>query len=151
MRLANKQMSDNEVEELIKSTDHGVLSVTTSEGYPYGVPLNYGYIDGKFYFHSTSGESLKIDSINENPEVSLTIIGDYKTIAEDLTGKYASVIVFGKAKVITDTEEKKDAMLKMMSFIVPEMIEKVKSHCLDNSYAYSMIELTPENITGKKG
>ena len=46
MRFSKRQLPTEQAEEILKSQTYGLLSVTGDDGYPYGVPLNYGYIDG---------------------------------------------------------------------------------------------------------
>ena len=66
MRRSEKTTDIAKAEELLRSKDFGVLSVCGDDGYPYGVPINYVYDEGKIYFHSTSAESHKIDAIRKN-------------------------------------------------------------------------------------
>lgn len=149
MRKKDRELSLEEAKKIIEEQSCGVMSVIGDEGYPYGVPLNYGYVDGKFYIHCTSGESHKTDAIRKNPKVCMTIVAKSDLLKEKLTTDFASVVVFGKARIVTGAEEKMEAMIKMMEGLAPEMIGSVREHCLGAEQAYSMIEITPEHITGK--
>ena len=60
MRRSEKATDIAKAEELLRSKDFGVLSVCGDDGYPYGVPINYVYDEGKIYFHSTSAEATKL-------------------------------------------------------------------------------------------
>lgn len=149
MRRKDRQISSEEALQIIRAQKLGVLSVNGDEGYPYGVPVNYGYFDGKLYIHSTSGESHKIDAIHRETKVCLTIIAEHSLRAEEYTTGYRSVIVFGKARLITDAAEKVEAMCRMMDGIAPELTEKAREHCRGKEHTYTMIEIIPEHITGK--
>lgn len=149
MRRKDRQLTDEQAIEILKMQKWGVLSVNGDEGYPYGVPVNYGYVDGKIYIHSTSKESHKIDAIRRNEKVCLTVVEKEDLIIEKYTTHYRSVIVFGMARIIDDAEEKVAAIDKMMCGIVPEHKGNVMEHCGSIPSDFTMIEIVPEYITGK--
>ncbi len=107
MRRSEKATDIAKAEELLRSKDFGVLSVCGDDGYPYGVPINYVYDEGKIYFHSTSAESHKIDAIRKNEKVSFTIVTEYELIPEKLDTMYTSAVVFGRARVINSKRRNK--------------------------------------------
>ena len=47
-----RQLSAEETQALFAQGHHGILSVNGDDGYPYAVPVNYVFIDGKIYIHS---------------------------------------------------------------------------------------------------
>ena len=51
MRRFKQQLSEEECLEILKTAKRGVLAVLGDEGYPYAVPLDFVYEDGKIYFH----------------------------------------------------------------------------------------------------
>lgn len=149
MRRKKRQLSEEQAIEILKAQKWGVLSVSGEEGYPYGVPINYGYVGGKIYMHSTSKESHKMDAIRNNEKVCLTVVEKEDLVVEEYTTHYRSVIVFGKARIIDTTEEKVIAIGKMMQGIVPEHKGNVMEHCGSLPSDFTMIEIVPEHITGK--
>lgn len=149
MRRNDRQMSDEAAIAVIQSQNFCVLSVNGDDGYPYGVPVNYGYTDGKFYIHSTSKESHKLEAIRQNEKVCLTIVARHELEAAKYTTNYSSVIVFGNARLITEAAEKTETMYKMMQSLAPEMADKAKEHCKGTEHTYTMIEVVPAHITGK--
>ncbi len=50
MRRSEKATDIAKAEELLRSKDFGVLSVCGDDGYPYGVPINYVYDEGRYTF-----------------------------------------------------------------------------------------------------
>ena len=151
MRRKERQLSMPQCEEILRSHMWGVVSVNGDDGYPYGVPMNYGYIDHRLYIHCTSKESHKLEAISKNSKVCLTVVAQHDLKAEKFMTEYVSVIVFGLARIITDTAEKKEAMRKMMRGIAPEMEEKAAACYSDAGDNLAMIEITPEYISGKAG
>lgn len=150
MRMKRRELTLEEAKEVIKLGKDGVLSVHGDDGYPYGVPINYGYVDGKIYIHSRNNESHKIDAIINNPKVCLTVVTKHDLVEEEYTTKFRSAIVFGTARIITETDEKVEAMGKMMEGLAPEYIEGAKERARGALDVLAMIEITPEHITGKE-
>ena len=81
--------------------------------YPYGVPMSYAYDDGKLYFHGMPAGH-KMDALKKHDKVSFTVIETDHIVPDEYTTYYRSVIVFGRAKIIEDPEEKVDALLKLV-------------------------------------
>lgn len=109
MRRKDKMKSYEDAMQILSECTNGVLSVIGDEGYPYGVPVSYIYNDGKIYFHC-AGEGHKLDAIKAEPKVSFTVIGADDIAPEEFTTYYKSVICFGKAAIVTDDQEKMDAL-----------------------------------------
>ena len=88
---------------------------------PYVVPMNYGYIleDGKLtlYLHSAL-RGKKLDMMRRNPKVFFEIDCDHKPFEGDLPCQYgmvySSIMGRGKAQIVEDVEEKKQAMVHLM-------------------------------------
>ena len=69
MRRSRQQLENDETIEILRSGTTGVLGLTGDDDYPYTVPINYVYEDGKIYFHGArSGH--KYDSIKNHDKVS---------------------------------------------------------------------------------
>ena len=51
MRRFKQQLPDAETEQILEEGKTGVLGVIGDDGYPYTVPMNYLYKDGKIVFH----------------------------------------------------------------------------------------------------
>lgn len=62
MRRYRQQLSQEETISILKSGKTAVLGVLGDDGYPYTVPINYVYADGKIYFHGAKSGH-KIDAI----------------------------------------------------------------------------------------
>ena len=149
MRRNDRQMTEEQAIEILKEQKWGVLAVCGDSGYPYGVPMNYGYVDEKIYMHSTSAESHKVDAIRRNEKVCLTIVEKEELDVVEYTTHYRSVIVFGKARILDNEAEKVAAMGKMMRGLVPAHVGNVMEHCGSVPSDFTMIEITLEHISGE--
>ncbi len=87
----------------------GVLAVSGDNEYPYAVPMNYVYENGKIYFHGgRSGH--KLDSIRRQSKVSFCLIDEDQIVPDIFATDFRSVIAFGKAKEVEDYVEKTQTM-----------------------------------------
>ena len=125
------------------------MALSGDDGYPYAVPLSFIYDDSKLYFHSAvSGH--KIDALKNGDKASFCIIAEDNIVASEFTTLYKSVIVFGRARLVEDEEERRSAMLKL---------GKKYSSGYDNESAllierhkanFAVIRLDAEHISGKQ-
>ena len=117
------QLTQEEMISLLNKTKYGVLSTIGQDGFPYGVPVNFVYLDGKIYIHGRKkGE--KVDNITNNCRCCFTVAQEYGyeytgEHACDTTTVYESVIIKGCAKLIDDMEVKKKVLLATVDKIVP--------------------------------
>lgn len=151
MRRQEKEITDVvELQDILKQGRVCRVGMTDGD-VPYVVPLNFGYHDGKLYFHSAT-EGSKIELLKVNPRVCFEV-----TIEEELSKKgepcawgmnFKSVIGFGQAKFVEDDACKRaglNAIIKHYDHdkasheFTPEMLSRV-----------SVIEVGIENMTGKK-
>ena len=104
MRRFKQLLPEQETVSIIDGAKTGVLGVIGDDGYPYTVPINYVYADGKVYFHGArSGH--KLDAIRRCAKVSLCVIEKDNVVKEELTTYFKSVILFGKARVLEKEDE----------------------------------------------
>jgi len=48
MRRKDRKITETEAFSILKKGEYGILSTTSPNGDPYGVPLNYCLIDGNY-------------------------------------------------------------------------------------------------------
>lgn len=150
MRRQRQQLSDEKAELLLKEASHGVLGVVGDNGYPYTVPVNHVYDNGKIYFHcAKSGH--KLDAIKNCDKVSFCVISKSDVIPSERATDYLSVIAFGKARIITDSKEIyriSELIGDKFSSGYPEETEKEINDTIKANAMYC-VEITVEHITGK--
>ncbi len=108
-----------ECERILKSFHSGILVMCRDEE-PYAVPINHAYSDGKLYFHCAP-TGRKLDMIRANPRVCYVVnryFGDPEHLADGVRchGDWESVIAYGKARVIDDPEELREAFSIFMNY-----------------------------------
>lgn len=112
MKIKEKQLSEEETIEIVKRGEYGVLATSGADNYPYAVPLNYTFHDGKIYFHcAVSGH--KLDNIEHNSNVSFCIVDNADVIPDKFSTLFRSVIIFGKIKEVF-SEEKEEGLIAIL-------------------------------------
>jgi nitroimidazol reductase NimA-like FMN-containing flavoprotein (pyridoxamine 5'-phosphate oxidase superfamily) len=80
---------------------------------PYIVPLSFGYRDNALYFHSAP-EGKKLELLLANPEVGFELEAGVAMVSGKTPCNwgvhYRSIIGHGRAALLTDTDEKRQAL-----------------------------------------
>jgi nitroimidazol reductase NimA-like FMN-containing flavoprotein (pyridoxamine 5'-phosphate oxidase superfamily) len=108
-----------ELEEVIISCKHCVLSTVSSDGSPYSVPMNFAYSEGEIILHSAP-TGTHLANIQHNNTVCVVFCTDgnlvyqHKEVACSYRMRAKSVICKGKVRFIESDEEKIQVMNKFM-------------------------------------
>lgn len=148
MRRFKQLLSEEETIEILNACTSGVLAVHGDDGYPYTVPLSYVFKDDKLFFHCAN-EGHKIDSIKRNDKVTFCVIEKDHVIQESFETHYRSVTIFGRARILTDDLEKRDALTCFVEKYSPDYIEKGKNAIENALGRVCVIEVQIEHMTGK--
>ena len=119
MRRKDKEVTSREW--MMDVLEKGVwleLAMSGKDGWPYVVPLNYGFGEGSIIIHGAR-EGKKIDLLKENDKVAFNVSIDTEVVRNEedpseFSMKYRSVSGLGTAKFIEDTEEKREALKTLM-------------------------------------
>jgi nitroimidazol reductase NimA-like FMN-containing flavoprotein (pyridoxamine 5'-phosphate oxidase superfamily) len=148
MRRKKQLLSEAETIEILQSCTSGVLAVTGDDDYPYAVPLSYAYTDGKLFFHLAK-EGHKIDGIARNSKVSFCVIKTDDVIQKTFTTHFRSVIVFGRARILTEDSEKKHALECLVEKYSPDYIAEGQVEIENDWNRVCAAEVQIEHMTGK--
>jgi len=149
MRLQNQQMTEEEAVKAMQEGKSGVLASISANGYPYALPINYVYDDGKIYIHSAK-KGHKIRNFENCDKVSLCVVNEDIVLQEEVTTKFKSVIAFGKISEVTDDAGKHKAFEMMVYKYCPDFIEGGMKY-IDKSIAGARVfVIDVENMTGKR-
>ncbi|MTI58747.1 MAG: pyridoxamine 5'-phosphate oxidase family protein [Firmicutes bacterium] len=147
MRRKDRELKNDEVIEILKNSDYGILSTISQNGYPYGVPISFVFFNNSIYFHGAT-EGHKLDNILNNSKVSFCVVGQTCILPDKFSTKYESVIVFGMAVDVLD-DEKNTALLEILNKYSPNYIAKGKEYIKNASKATKVIKISIEHISGK--
>lgn len=148
MYKEKRQLSAEETQALFVKGHHGILSVNGDDGYPYAVPVNYVFIDGKIYIHSAK-YGYKIDALKQNDKVCFTAILNSQIIPDKFTAAFESVVAFGKASFIDDGDEKLTALRTFIERFSPDH-QEAGERVIHAAYEKTqIIRIDVEQMTGK--
>lgn len=109
------------INRFLENEKTGYLGLADGE-MPYVIPLNYVWMDGSVYFHGAA-QGRKISIMEENSNACFTVSADLGTLTNPVPAKtdtsYMSVMIFGKAEMVTSLDEAVMAMQKMLDKYVP--------------------------------
>lgn len=147
MRRHNQQLDDQRCQSILQRAPRGVLSVLGDEGYPYGIPMDFVFDNGRIYFHSAMAGH-KIDAIAACDKASFCVLDEGVPEKDDWWYHFDSVVAFGRIRQLTDAAKKRDALLKLGKKYFPADYD-TEADVARNWDRVAMLELTIEHMTGK--
>lgn len=149
MRRGHQALSREESISILRRGTAGVLAVAGDEDYPYAVPMSYVYHEEKIYFHcALSGH--KTDAITKNDKVSFCVIDQDMIVPKEYTTYYRSVVLFGRARILEDDAEKREALRLIAARYSPDE-EATREMEIDKLFdKVCLVEIAIEHITGKE-
>lgn len=147
MRRKGQQLTHKECEEVLAQGRRGVLAVLGDDGYPYALPLNYVYADGRLHFHGAV-EGHKLDAITSCDRCSFCVLSDGQASDEHWWLIFRSVIAFGLIRLVDDPDAKRAALWELASKYFPTL-EGEREHIERSLARTAVLELEIEHLTGK--
>lgn len=71
MRRSDREQGEEFALSLIDHCSHGVMSIHTSEAFPYCLPLSFVRNGNCLYFHCAKAGGRKLDLLHANPNVCI--------------------------------------------------------------------------------
>lgn len=147
LRRQDRKIEKNQSIDMLSKSNYGVLSTVDDNGQPYGMPLNYVYIEDAIYFHCAT-EGHKLDNIKNNSKVSFCVVGHENVLPDKFSTDYESVIIFGRAEEVFD-DEKNMALLGLIDKYSSGYIEKGKEYIKNSEHKTKVIKINVEHMSGK--
>ena len=150
MRREKQLLSQEETEAVLDRGTSGVLALSGDDGYPYAVPISYVYDGGKLYFHcAKSGH--KLDALRRSEKASFCVIDQDRIVPEEYTTYFRSVIVFGRIRILEETEEKRAAVEKLAFKYAPGSSADDREQAIRREWApLCVLEMIVDHMTGKE-
>lgn len=148
MRRKDREVTREEAEGILKKCEYGILSTCGEDGVPYGVPVNYAFVDGNIYFHCAKGVGHKLENIGFNNKVCFTVVGNTQILSDKFSTKYESAMAFGRVYEINGDERAEVLMYLIKKYsggYVPAG-EKYIKETVDSAGVYKIV---PDSISGK--
>lgn len=105
MRRNDRAISIEDARRLLETAEYGVLSMASSDGVPYCIPLNFSFVRDCIYFHCAP-EGKKIRLLSDNRNVSFCVVGRTEVLHENLGMKYESVVATGIVEELFEKDKR---------------------------------------------
>jgi Predicted flavin-nucleotide-binding protein len=121
MRRKDREVSGiSEIRAIVERNQVCRIAVV-DEGKPYIIPMNFGFAEENdcftIYLHCAK-VGRKIDILKKNANICFEVDGAHELTEEETACEYSynyeSVVGFGKAEFVTETEEKKFGLNRVM-------------------------------------
>ena len=149
--------SKEKVIEFLSSQQTGRIASIDDNGFPQIIPMNFVFINDAVYMHShIRGE--KLDNIKRNQKVgfevdkSLEFLPSYFSDPADASladTLYISVVIKGNASIVSDKEEKTNALNSLMEKYQPEGGYEPIRPDMNVLKEVEVIKIVPESLRGK--
>ena len=120
IRHADRMMSHERALETLAQGFSGRLASVSQDGFPYCIPLLYLWMDGELFLHTTSARGHLRANIEQEPRVCFEVdeqdgVFDYGRFECDSGLAYRSVCVFGRIRIVADSDIKQRFCEALMS------------------------------------
>lgn len=161
IRYTQRICDDKEkINDFLNEKRVGTLSMSSKEGMPYAIPVNYVYLNGKIYIHGM-GSGKKNDILAINSYVCFNVCEEFGTVTDPVPSKcdtsYFSVVIFGKAILVNDLDEKTQALTQFLEKFTPNFFKNpISKHFVDkyrsslDNNAVAVYSINPEDMTAKE-
>jgi nitroimidazol reductase NimA-like FMN-containing flavoprotein (pyridoxamine 5'-phosphate oxidase superfamily) len=148
IRRRERALTEDQAREILGRAEHGVLATLGADGWPYAVPVNHVFSGDVLYIHCAV-EGHKLENIAYEERVSFCAVTDARVLPAKLTTLYESAIVFGRATLVTDPTEKRQA-LELLAVRFCGSLSPDTEKAIATSFARTVVvRIRPERITGK--
>ena len=148
MRRFKQQMTDEACIALLQKAQRGVLAVLGDSGYPYTVPLDFVYDNGKIYFHCAK-EGHKLDAIRAYDKVSFCVLSEGVKEPDSWWYHFESVVCFGRMQIVEDPTHKNVFLRLLGAKYFPQDYDIDADMAQDAPNAF-VLKLQIEHMSGKR-
>ena len=148
MRRFKQAVEPQENVAILQTAYRGFLSVIGDGGYPYTVPMNFVYADGKVFFHCAK-EGHKLDAIRSCDKACFTVLDNPVQEPGDWWYHVTSVICFGRVRILSDEAERLLRLRQLGRKYFPDTYDLEGDMKKDGPHA-EVLEFTIEHCTGKR-
>ncbi len=148
MRRIDRSLSETEAREIMARADHGFLATVGADGWPYAVPVNHVLAGDLLYFHcSLAGH--KLENLAHEERVAFSAIASAEIAPKEVTTRYESAIIFGRASLVEDPIEKRKALELMGRRFCVGFEAEVQEEIRKDGPKTVVVRIRIEHITGK--
>ena len=123
IRKPERLLDIKDTETILRDGEYGYLSMYSKEDGVYGLPISYAW-DGEqsIYLHCAK-EGKKLRIMDDNNDLSFTVVGKTELLPEKFSTKFESVIIGCKGYRVLDNDEKMKALKLILEKYSPDHME----------------------------
>lgn len=153
MRRHDREKDEDFALNVIDNSPYGTLAMIDLNGNPYCIPLSTARIGKKIYFHCAK-EGEKIDILSKNSKVCVSFVTNVNPFVEtekaSYSTEYASAVVKGTAKQVTDDAEKTEGLRAICMHYTPNEMQVFDMAIARSLPRTDVWSIDIEEITGKE-
>lgn len=148
-RLAN-EAEEEACRQVLRDGKRGVLAMYGENGYPYALPMNFYYDEGRetVYFHGAR-EGAKVDLLKQNDKVCFTLHDDGFIPDGEWAYRLTSVVIRGRIRFVTNYDEAVRAIQALGLKYYPTR-ESVDAAITRSMGRVAVMALSIDHMTGKR-
>ena len=152
MRRTDRELSREDALRVVRASSYAILSfINPDTGAPQGVPVSATLAEnGLIYWHSNNESSLTADGLRKCSAACLTFVAYAEDRPDLYSVDYASAVVAGCVRLVTDEAERKAALFAVCDRHVGQehraATEEYFAHGAGKANVWC---LEPEHVTGK--
>lgn len=157
MRRRRQEMGLGQTMEMLCAGEYGVLALaSSSEPYPYAVPISYALLegpvgaDGLTIIMHCALEGHKLDLIEQNARACFTVVGHSEVAPEKLTAIYRSAMALGTVRVVKDASERAAAFEALGRKYCPGLEKFVAEEVAKFDAHTTILALDVAHLSGKQ-
>ncbi|MBC2711653.1 MAG: pyridoxamine 5'-phosphate oxidase family protein [Desulfosarcina sp.] len=148
LRREDRRLDDTAAMALLKRGEYGILSTSDKNNRPYGIPVNYVVMEECVFFHCAT-EGQKLENITANNGVSFCVVGETDLIPEKFSTRYESVVVSGRAAVVSDGVLKKNVLRALITKYAPDHMATGKTYIDKLMGKTAVVRVSIDHLVGK--
>ncbi|MCQ2606320.1 MAG: pyridoxamine 5'-phosphate oxidase family protein [Bacteroidales bacterium] len=155
MRKESRAMDSQWALEVMRKAPYITISFTRPDGSAYGLPLSLAAKDDNTWYFHCALEGDKLDAIQSHPNVCLSAVTRCTPTVGPKDGsftlQYKSAIAFGKAEIVTDDNEKIEALRLVCERFLPNHMDAFQASIARSLGRTAVVRITlTEPPTGKR-
>lgn len=153
VRRQDRLMSQQDAELLLRCGEYGVLAMAAEidgRPTPYAVPISYVWDGEETIFMHCAAEGYKLEMIDQNPSVCLTIVGKTEVNAREFTTAYSSLIVRGTVERHLSEQQKLKTLELFLTKYSPSNIEAGLKAAMRSLYRTEILQLSIHSVSAKQ-
>lgn len=148
VRRKDRILESESAIRLLECGEYGFLAMSGTDGYAYGIPINFVKEGNSIYFHCAQ-EGYKLECLRQNPKVCFTVVGNTQVMPEKFSTGYESVIAFGRMSLDLPEEERGHALRLLIDKYSSDFREIGEKYIEKSFQRTNILRLDIEHISGK--